>query len=173
MSMYPIASTTLGSAGSISFSLIPQTFTHLQARLFVREASTSGSSGVTWWWNSQPSGIAAYHLVQGDGSSATSTSAVSASNLICNGIPGTSATSGIYSCFIIDILDYTNTSKNKTAKIMGGYDANGSGVVSLQSGLIQSTSAVSSLYFQSYYSNLAAGSRIDLYGITTSNVTGA
>ena len=171
--MYPIASTTLGSAGSISFSSIPQTFTHLQARLFVREASTSGSSGITWWWNSQPSGIGAYHILQGDGGSAISTGSSSTSNLVCNGIPGTSATSGIYSCFIIDILDYTNTNKYKTTKIMGGYDANGSGVVGFQSGLIQSTSAVSSLYFQSYYGNLAAGSRIDLYGITTSNVTGA
>jgi hypothetical protein len=45
----------------------------------------------------------------------------------------------------MDILDYANTNKFKTTRTLEGYDANGSGNVSLTSGLWQSTSAINSI----------------------------
>ena len=45
----------------------------------------------------------------------------------------------------MDILDYSNTNKNKTLRQLAGTDNNGNGVVGLSSGLWQSTAAVASI----------------------------
>jgi hypothetical protein len=171
--MFPIASTTLTTAGTISFSSIPQTFTHLQVRIIARDASFSGISGVTWYPTPQPSGTLALHYLTGNGSTVTSGATASTSNWVMNGIPGTAATAGTFGSFVVDLLDYSNTNKNKTARIIGGCDLNGSGNADINSGLWVSTNAITGLFFQSYYGNFAVGTRIDLYGISTSSATGA
>ena len=73
----------------------------------------------------------------------------------------------------MDILDYTNTNKNKTIRAIAGFDANGSGTAGLWSSVYLDTSAITSIAVGTANSNFAAGSRLDLYGITTSQVTGA
>jgi hypothetical protein len=73
---------------------------------------------------------------------------------------------------ITDILDYTNTNKNKTIKSISGYDKNGGGAVMISSGAWYNTSAVTQI--NCYESaNSAQYSRIDLYGISISSATGA
>jgi hypothetical protein len=87
--------------------------------------------------------------------------------------PAASSTASIFGSVIVDILDYTNTSKRKTFKSIGGYDANGSGIVRLSSYAETGTGAVTTLNISTVGAgNFIAGSSFDLYGITTSPTTG-
>ena len=88
-------------------------------------------------------------------------------------IAGNGASANVFGTQIIDILDYANTNKNKTIRSISGIDNNGSGDVSLTSNLWMNTAAITSFEIGGFGVNLAAGSRIDLYGITSSSVTGA
>lgn len=173
MSMFPLATVTVGAGGaaSINFSSIPQTFTHLQIRSIVFQgASTAYFAYVT------PGAIAAaQHRVSGNGSTVGSSGYASGVYdvpfLTCGQyivLDGTYPTVSI-----CDILDYTNTNKNKTIKTLSGIDKNGSGEVGLASGVYLSTSAISSLTIGTYGGTLGQYSTFQLYGITTSTATGA
>ena len=59
-----------------------------------------------------------------------------------NGLPSATSTFGT---FIIDILDYANTNKYKTTRALAGYDGNGSGGPSLDSGNWRNTNAITSI----------------------------
>jgi hypothetical protein len=164
-----IAGQTLSSNSSFSFTSIPQTFTHLQLRFIgqVYVASGTGAAGLYIGANSD-SNMKGAHYLYGNGSSAISTydsiSSIAVSNYGFANTP---------SIAIIDILDYTNTNKNKTLKSLYGYDANGSGWVGLNSTLYLSTNAITSLSFTGGGANILSGARCDLYGITSSQETGA
>lgn len=84
------------------------------------------------------------HVLYGDGASVSaggyaSSSAVGMQSVL---VAGDSLTSGIFASTVIDILDYTNTNKNKTVRSFGSYDANGSGYIELASGCWLNTAAV-------------------------------
>lgn len=168
MTMTFIASTTLGSnTSSLSFSNIPQTFAHLQIRLF---GKTQSNGAISLFFNGVSSGTSyTFHYLQGDGSAVASAGFASQpymSNLI-NNINAT-----YWACHIYDLLDYANTNKNKTIRGINGWDGNGSGYAQLFSGLYVNTSAITQVdLFNGYV--WTAGTRADLYGITTSEVTGA
>lgn len=172
------SSGTLGSANTVSFSSIPQTFTHLQLRVFGR---SQGGGNATFNLQINGDGGAnygyGYHYLLGDGSTTGSgtTGSSSQASIQFPNIASSSETSGVFGNVVIDILDYTNTNKNKVTRAIGGYDNNGSGKVQLTSGLWLSTAAITSLSFASSVSpyTFAAGTRFDLYGITSSAVTGA
>jgi hypothetical protein len=85
---------------------------------------------------------------------------------------GISATTSIFSAGVIDILDYTNTNKNKTFRLMGGTDTNGSGNADFESGMWMNTAAITQLDFFAT-NNFTEYTRFDLYGFTTSSATGA
>lgn len=155
-----------GSGGAVFFNSIPQTFTHLQFRMSLRSGNASTGGGVFIPGN-------AYHNLIANGSTAAGNGFSGLVNGIFNTVAN-SSTANVFGSHIMDILDYTNTNKAKTVRLIGGYDANGSGIVELFSTLITSTAAISSWFFDVGGPNyFAAGSRIDLYGITTSQVTGA
>ena len=171
--MFPIASATVGAGGasSITFSSIPQNFTHLQLRLFYKDSSASGGGGLYGNFNNDSSTYWS-HWLTGNGSSASSSSG--SDTRINSGqtiLPNASLTN-IFGCYIFDFLDYSNTNKYKTVKMLGGYDANGSGLVTLQSWLWQQTAGIQSISLGGT-SGLTQYSRADLYGIQTSNATGA
>ena len=175
MSMYPIASQTVGAGGasSITFSSIPSTFTHLQVRILAR-STTAGANAIYNFsaFNSDGGSNYSYHTLQGDGSSAFAGGYATQTNMQFRDLPGATATANAFGVAIVDILDYANTSKYKTLRYLGGYDVNGSGLVGIDSGLWQSTSAINTFTINTY-SNFAQYSTFQLYGITTSNVTGA
>ena len=174
MSMYPIASITLGSASSaVDFNSIPQTFTHLQIRFSIKSQSSSndfsiGANGSFSITNSSS------HSLVGNGSAASSGSWVSQSYIspTNSGVGTSSFPSGSVGSGVMDILDYTNTNKTKVVRMIWGSDQNGAGFVSLFSGSLNTTSAITAFNLFNGY-NWAAGSRFDLYGISTSSVTGA
>ena len=173
MSMFPIASQTVGSGGatSITFSSIPQNFTHLQLRATLRTTNASVQD-IIYAYNFNNNGGStgsAYHLLTGDGSLASSSGGTGSFSSLLGYAPANNATAGVYGSLILDILDYTNTNKNKTLRSISGYDNNGSGVVSLFSSLpltLPGTAAVTTLSILCN-GNITANSRFDLYGIQT------
>ncbi len=190
MSMYPIASQVItgSTTGSFLFSSIPQTFTHLQLRVsFMVNTSTSNDYGLALYINGDGSSTNnSNHQLFGDGSTAYSRGIANQnpisygdvlfpySTLVGGSSINPSSMQSNRVVAIVDYLDYTNTNKNKTIKILGGWDNNGSGAVFMNSKLWNNTAAVSSIGgFCDNGPNFTVGSRFDLYGIQTSNATGA
>ena len=140
-----IATTTVGSGGSssVSFSSIPSTFKHLQVRVMAQtNRATYGTDGVYMTFNGDTtSGSYSWHGLKGDGANASAASLTSQNNILWNNAIATSAASVYtFGAMIIDLLDYVNTNKYKTARSFTGHDLNGTvsgfgGAVYLQSGL--------------------------------------
>ncbi len=139
--MIPIATTTLSTAtGTITFSNIPQSYEHLQVRGIARRSS--GNTNTIVRFNSDSSSNYATHYLLGNGSSASAGAETSATRFYLDVLTA-SATS--YAGSVLDILDYTNTNKFKTARSLSGIDLNGSGTVFFCSGLWRSTNAITTI----------------------------
>ena len=156
-----IATVTVGSGGSssISFSSIPSTYKHLQIRVMGICVGGATINGVMNF-NSDTTGTNYYsHWLTGNGTAASASAANYPYLPLFTG--GSTAPSG----YVIDILDYANTNKNKTTRALGGYDANGSGSVVLNSALWSNTAAINSITFTTNGGNWAQYSSFALYGI--------
>jgi hypothetical protein len=164
-----IATTTVGSGGTstITFSSIPSTYTHLQIRFLARTARANQEDNIQLRFNSDTGGNYAAHVLYGDGATASSFSdGTSITFNTRSVVAAASATSGVFGAGIIDILDYTNTSKNTTVRSLNGYDNSGSGQVRLSSGLWINTAAVTSITIVSANAaNISEYSSFALYGI--------
>jgi hypothetical protein len=157
-----IATVTVGAGGAatITFSSIPQTYTHLQIRCFAKSTGpTNGENTSIYFNNTSNSTGYAYQVLRGDGGS---TAAASASNSRIVANVGTSNVS--YSAMIIDVFDYTNTNKNKTVRNLFGFDSSGAGYVGLNSTLVPQTAATTQIDIDLNY-NFAQYSSFALYGI--------
>jgi len=148
-----------GSSGTITFTSIPQTYTHLQLRVYGGVATTATSSSNLQFNNDSTAANYATHFLYGNGASAAAGGGVATPyGIYVNGI------SSAPSVTIIDILDYTNTNKNKVSRSLNAYEANGSGVVNLLSGLWLSTVAITRLDIVAGQ-NWGTYSKFALYGI--------
>ena len=160
-----IASTTLSAtAASITFSGIPSTYTHLQVRFTAIPTSAASTYRIRGQFNGDTGNNYATHLLFGNGASAAAAAASTANQFtVGSSVLGMGSNQTVVG--VLDILDYANTSKYKTNRILAGGDFNGSGEVALNSGLWQSTSAITSvsLYFDT--TTVAQYSSFALYGI--------
>jgi len=145
---------------TITFSSIPQTYAHLQIRGIAR--TNRNSTIDSYQINLNGNVNTKTHELIGDGSSATASS-----GNVANGIvPGNNATANVFGAFVSDILDYSNTNKNKTIRSLVGYDANGSGQINFTSSFYDSTAAITSITINLGTSNsYVANSHFALYGI--------
>ena len=169
-----IASITGATTGLKTFTNIPQNFTHLQIRMNNRDLYVSTPSYTYMRFNGDTGNTANNHWLRGDGASASSAAnQIDLNYVITVPQPGNNALANVYGATIIDILDYSNPNKFKTAKAISGYDLNGSGFVGQYSGAWRNTAAITSIGIGSAYQEDAANFRVDLYGITTSSATGA
>jgi hypothetical protein len=160
-----IATVTVGSGGAanVTFSSIPSTYTHLQIRGVIRNSNADDSSIIRF--NSDSGSNYARHFLRGNGSSATAAAASSVSAMEGAYTAYSGTTANAFSAQVIDILDYANTSKYKTIRVLGGADLNGSGAVNLVSGLWMNTAAVSTILIAAGSGNIAEYSQFALYGI--------
>lgn len=178
MSMYPIATSgTLGSTQTeVQFLSILQDFTHLQLRCYFKSAYAGGVPGlyVHPLFNNVAGGNYRWHNLVGNGSTTYSSTGGSTVYTGING-PINSGTTNIFGVAIINILDYSNTNKYKTIRTIGGYDRNGAGEVGLGSLFrYDATTAINGFTISDLGGGgWLAGSRFDLYGISTSSATGA
>lgn len=146
---YALASETVGAGGaaSIEFTNIPSTYRHLQIRGIGRSRrSLAATTGVQMRFNSDNSNSYSNHVFYGTGASIAADSYPSLPYISwITTFPDDGNASGMVGGFIIDILDYANTSKTKTVRCMGGVDRNGSGYMALHSALWISTNAITSI----------------------------
>jgi hypothetical protein len=158
-----IATTTVGAGGAttVTFSSIPSTYTHLQLRCFINNAG--GNISTNMQFNSDTGANYAKHIISGDGSSVSTAGSASVTSMTFQMYSGNTANN--YSGTIIDILDYSNTNKNKTVRGLSGWDNNGSGSIVLGSGLWMNTAAVSTISIGLGGSNWTQYSSFALYGI--------
>jgi hypothetical protein len=159
-----------GGASTVSFTSIPATYTHLQVRLIARSGRSDGdfgAGGLYFQFNSNY--LTSLHQLRGNGSAVA---AQGWSGGLNNGyimvwVPATGATTNTFGVGIVDILDYANTNKNRVVKTLSGNDLNGSGYIAINSGLWNSTSAITSITFGSTdgSGNIPQYSQFALYGI--------
>jgi hypothetical protein len=144
-----IATVTVGVLGSssISFTSIPSTYKHLEIRAIARTARVNDGDAIYVRFNNDSGSNYSEHRLEGNGSTASATGAASSTSITLNRFAAANETSGIFGATVISVLDYANTSKNKTLRALVGYDANGSGVVALDSGAWLSTTAINRIDF--------------------------
>lgn len=162
-----IASVTVGSGGTatITFSSIPATYTHLQIRGIARLTGAFSYEEYAITINSDTGSNYSYHYLQGSGSAASASGGAStAAGKSGSWVGGTSLTSSVFGTTIFDILDYANTNKYTTIRMLGGMDSNGSGYVGIASSLWLNTAAVTSISLD-VPSDFAQYSQFALYGI--------
>ena len=160
-----IATVLVGSGGSssISFTSIPSTYKHLQIRAM---ASTSSSTASYFIFNSDTGSNYARHMLQGNGSSAN---AYAGSSQTSMWFISDINTSPYVAGAVVDILDYTSTSKNKTTRSLSGVDNNntsGNNAIIFASGLwMNNTTAVNSISIFPLTGTFQQYSSFALYGI--------
>lgn len=166
-----IATVTVPSGGSASvvFAGIPSGYKNLQIRCTA--INTAGGSGnySQMVFNGDTSTSYSWHLVSGNGSTASVNSVTSGTSVRLD--------QGLYSnnsntspqVTICEIADYASTTKNKTLLSLDGGDANGAGFVSLISGAWYKTFAINNIAIYSYSggspSTFGQHSTFSLYGI--------
>lgn len=137
-----------GSSGTISFTSIPSGYKALQIRYIAK--STQGGSAARYSFkgkfNSDGTGNYVSHALYGNGTTVTAASSATSELFFTpyqNVIPNSAtAYANMHGVGIIDIIDYTSTSKAKTIRGMNGEDINGiGGTINLWSGLWFATPA--------------------------------
>jgi hypothetical protein len=157
-----ISTVTVGSGGtsSVSFTSIPTTYKNLQIRCTALLSASDNDYRMQF--NSDTGSNYSRHFLLGDGATA-SAGAGSNQSMILVGYNAASYTNSTAS--IIDILDYADTNKNKTARALAGVDKNGGGYMFLFSGVWRSTSAISSIQLLPAAGTFNQYSSFALYGI--------
>jgi hypothetical protein len=157
-----IATVTVGTAvANIEFTSIPQTYTHLHIRAFVK--STTTSPYMEMQLNGDTATNYSRHGLFGDGAGAAQTFGSPTVSYMNFGFGSINA--NIFGITIMDILDYSNTNKFKSTRTFTGTDFNGSGIAWMFSDNWRSTSAVTSIKVVPSLGNFGQYSSFALYGV--------
>ena len=164
--------TGTGSAGSITFSSIPSTFKHLQIRCMAKDTATgNGQYSLLMQLNGDTGDNYTLHRIVGSGATATANGLTGLPYLIMlGGMTGSAAAiANMMAVSLIDILDYTSTTKYKTMRALSGYDTNGHATnlqdIVLSSSVWLNTSAITSITFIPDTTGFTTSSTFALYGI--------
>jgi hypothetical protein len=162
-----IATVTVGSGGqsTITFNSIPSTYKHLQIRGIGRTGRASTEDNIRVTFNSDTGTNYSWHNLAGYGTGVEANGNATQTGMNLGWITAANDGASIFGTAIIDILDYANTSKNKTSRSLTGYDWNGGGQIILASGSWQNTSAINSITLTPVFSTFAQYSSFALYGI--------
>lgn len=169
--MVSLQSITIGSNGpsTITFRNIPQTYSNLYIHGFVRSSRSATTDQLFLRFNNDSTTAYSLHRFSGsgNGSNAVSGSDPNRTEIEFYPLASDVNASGIFGVFELDILDYTNTTTYKTARVMGGYDANGSGSAFQFSGNWRNTNAINrvDILWQTAGSIFKPYSEISLYGV--------
>jgi len=157
---FDLLETTLISSNtaSVTFSNLNNysAYKHLQIRQAI--GATSGTN-YNLQFNGDTGSNYAFHVLYGTGS--TVAGLASTSQTWIRGRMSNESSSSIFSGSIVDILDFSNSSKNTTTR----HFDNGAGLIWFGSGLWNNTAAVTSITIAQSSTGFEAGSRISLYGI--------
>ncbi len=165
-----IATVTVGSGGSssITFSSIPSTYQHLQIRWLGRSARTgSTNDALKMSFNSATTNYYGGHFLYGTGAAAGAFADSTSSTMYGGYVSTADSIASSFAAGIIDILDYANTNKNKTVRLISGIENNGTGgYLNFSSSLWMQTTAVNSITLTANSAtNLQQYSKFGLFGI--------
>jgi hypothetical protein len=164
-----LASVNLTSAASsVTFSGIPSGYKHLQLRIFARTDRASSLDNLYINFNGDTSAVYASRRFEGDGSAAYSDGFSSSNQPTAFLIPTAANSSNVFCGGIMDILDYSSTTKNKNLRTLRGFDMNGTGYITTGNILWSPSTpqAINSLTLTSGNSaNIVAYSSFALYGV--------
>lgn len=162
-----IATVTVGAGGAsaVDFNSIPNTYKHLQIRFLIRSGNSNNDFSIGMNGSFAISNSSS-HTLTGNGSSATGGAWTSQNFVSLVNSPNQVAAfpSGSIGAGVIDILDYADTNKNKTIRVLWGCDRNTAGFVNINSGMFNTTAAISSFNLFNGF-NWAQYSSFALYGI--------
>jgi hypothetical protein len=163
-----LATVTVPSGGlaSITFAGIPNTYKHLQIRWLARDNFGSDASDLNMRFNSDSGSNYSWHQLVGDGSTAAAYASTSQTSMRAGFVTGSTAGANIFAATVLDLLDYTNTSKNKTVRNIAGFDRNATGSIGLQSGLWMNTSAITQIVLSPRVGTIFSEyTQFSLYGV--------
>ena len=150
--------TSDGLSGTITFSDIPQTYTHLQLRGY---AAASGTTQLDARFNNVSTTSYSHHVLGQYGTGTFGEGEGSRNTMIFEGLTHETNT---FSAYIIDILEYTST-KTKTTRGMQGFSNDGSVRGSIASNAFYSSAAITRIDLIARSANFRSGSVFALYGI--------
>lgn len=159
------------NTASVTFSGIPQEYKHLQLRCIARGNYSGGNFNDNFLvrFNGDTGTNYTRHAIAVNGGSLSSWGVANTSYAYIGAIPNTNTTlSSVFGGSIVDILDYSNGSKNKTVRTLNGFDTNGQANerLCLESGVWRSTAAVTSILLTTDNgASMIANSKFALYGI--------
>lgn len=167
-----IATVTVGAGGAanIEFSSIVGTYKHLQIRGIA--FPSTGAQDLLIRFNSDTGANYSYHGIYGNGGTATAYSGTSTTFMQSVVGAGNATKTSCFAVAVVDILDYANTNKYKTIRILHGLDTNNTGAVDVNQGVVgmdsgswRNTAAVSTIRLYPYAGNFAQYSSFALYGV--------
>lgn len=148
---------------TVTFNSIPSTYKHLQLRAV--SLSASNSVPVLLRFNSDTGSNYSYHYLGGQGAVTASGAGTSTSSILTAVNYARGQDPNNPWSYIFDILDYADTNKYKTVRLLQGIDTDGSGEINLTSGNWRSTSAISTITLSMASSGFNQYSTFALYGI--------
>lgn len=157
-----------GGTTTVLFTSIPQTYTHLQMRMYVRQTTqsavriqlnnTGGSSnGALYWWGLSSSTTGYYNGINTNFNYAY----YQVGTYYASVAPNT------YSPGIYDLYHYSSSLKNKSSRVLCGTEHAGgaTGGVELEKGIVTTTSPITTLEIVANGTSFQAGTYFALYGI--------
>jgi hypothetical protein len=161
---FELIATAAGTGASrvIDFTGISAIYKHLQIRYTVKNDGANVDMAITL--NGITTSSYARHSVASDASSVTSTNASSATSILLTSGSASNLTANSFAGAIIDIADYTNTSKNTTLKVLYGR-VEGTSRIALLTGFLNSTALINQVTLTGSGGNFTTASRFSLYGI--------
>ena len=165
-----IATVTVGAGGAanITFSSIVGTYSHLQVRGIGRTSFNNGSdaAGLIIRFNGVTTNAYSYHNLIGNGTSASATGYASQTEPQPAYVSAAGQAANVFAASIIDVLDYANTNKNKTVRVLSGIEQNATiSIITLGSSMWNNTNAITSIELKPGAGNFVQYSSFALYGI--------
>jgi hypothetical protein len=173
-----LATVTVPSGGvaSINFAGIPNTYKHLQIRGIAQDnRATYNTSSLMMRFNGDTAANYSDHYLQASWTAGATTAQAGAdvNNTGISWIAQITSTvaTNVFGAFVIDVLDYADTTKFKTARSLSGADANAEvagfrPVPRLTSGNWRNTGAINSITFiPEFGTTISQYSQFSLYGV--------
>lgn len=158
-----IAETTLSSAGTISFSSIPQYFRDLKIMWSGRSDQTTDQN-VQMRINGSSAASYDQQTQLAKGTAVTATQLTNQTSAMVGAIPSTGFAGGIYTVGELVIGDYTS-SKDPMWRTIASYGDNSSQYIYSTFGTLKAAGAVTSLTIFPATGNFSASSKFALYGV--------
>lgn len=165
-----ISTTVLGSAAaSVTLSSIPATYTSLELRIVARSANATQFDELLLRLNADSGANYGYKQIINDTFTASQSTATSQTGVRIYGIAANTAVASNFSAMKIGLNGYKDANKKTNIRGFGGavnFGASWAANSSLFGGIWNATTTVTSLTVSTYTgSNLAAGTRVSLYGV--------